>query len=165
MNGMEKEIMEREVSAGIIIYRKTSEGPRFLLLYRGYWNFPKGKLGEGEKSFMAALREIWEETGIRAKDLRFSDWFKVQDKYVFKSRVSGEKVFKTVSFYLAETSEWRVRLSPEQNGYGWFLYREAQRFLSTKNGKQNLKKAYGIITHRKNTPGGAPNTPRQGRGV
>lgn len=150
--------MEREISAGIIIFRKTSEGPRFLLLYRGYWNFPKGKLDEGEKSFKAALREIWEETGLRAKDLLFTDFFKVRDRYVYRSRKNGEKVFKTVSFYLAETKEWRVRLSGEQNGYGWFLYREALRFLSTKNGKQNLKKAYAIITRGKNTQNDGGNT-------
>lgn len=158
-------MVEREVSAGIIIFRRTSEGPRFLLLFRGYWNFPKGKLDEGEKSFRAALREIWEETGIKSKDLVFADRFRVQDRYVFRSRKSGEKVYKTVSFYLAETREWKVHLSGEQNGYGWFLYRDALRFLSTKNGKQNLKKAYAIITRRKNSPGGEGNTPRPGRGV
>jgi len=157
--------MEREISAGIIIYRNTSEGPRFLLLFRGYWNFPKGKLAENEKSFKAALREIWEETGLRSKDLKFSNWFKVQDRYVFKSSSSGEKVFKTVSFYLAETKEWKIRLSPEQNGYGWFLYKEAFRFLSTKNGKQNLKKAYAIITNKKNPERSPANPPRASRGV
>ncbi len=157
--------MEREISAGIIIFRRTSEGPRFLLLFRSYWNFPKGKLGDGERSFRAALREIWEETGLRAKDLMFADRFRAQDRYVFQSRESGEKVFKTVSFYLAETREWRVRLSREQNGYGWFLYREALRFLSTKNGKQNLKRAYAIITRKKNPEVRGGNPARQGRGV
>jgi 8-oxo-dGTP pyrophosphatase MutT (NUDIX family) len=36
----------REISAGIIIYRKTKDGVKFLILYhgRGYWNFPKGKI-------------------------------------------------------------------------------------------------------------------------
>jgi 8-oxo-dGTP pyrophosphatase MutT (NUDIX family) len=140
--------MEREISGGIIIFRRTPEGPRFLLLFRGYWNFPKGKLDMGEKAFRAALREVWEETGIRAKDLSFIN-FKVQDRYVFRSRQSGEKVYKTVSFYLAESNESRVRLSPEQQGYGWFLYREAMRILSVPNSKNNLRKAYAIITREK----------------
>jgi 8-oxo-dGTP pyrophosphatase MutT (NUDIX family) len=41
----------REISAGIIIYRRTLKGPKFLLLYHGnnYWNFPKGKI-ENAKS-------------------------------------------------------------------------------------------------------------------
>ena len=60
----------REISAGIIIFRKTKEGPKFLLLYHGgrYWNFPKGKLEKEEDSYTAALREIKEETGLRPGD-------------------------------------------------------------------------------------------------
>lgn len=154
--------MPREISSGVIIYRHTEEGVRFLMLFRGYWNFPKGKLAEGEKSFRAALREVHEETGIRGKDLVFVDWFKVQDRYVF--RRDGKKIFKIVSFYLAETKESRVRLSEEQQGYGWFLYREAMRMVTTPNLKKNLKKAHEIIIERKNKhilkshpPAGGPN--------
>lgn len=148
----ENRFMEKQVAAGIIIYRKTIEGPRFLLLFRGYWNFPKGKLTEGEKAFKAALREVWEETGIRGKDLFFVDWFKVQDYYTFRNRKSGEKISKMVSFFLAETKESHVRLSIEHEGYGWFLYREALRLLTTPNLKSNLRKAYRIITQKKNEP-------------
>ncbi|MBI4994923.1 NUDIX domain-containing protein, partial [Candidatus Peregrinibacteria bacterium] len=70
-------IMVKEISAGIIIYRKTSEGIKFLLLYHGgrYWNFPKGKLDQGEKSFRAALREVKEETGLSSNELRLKEWF------------------------------------------------------------------------------------------
>lgn len=157
--------MEREVSGGIIIFRRTPEGPRFLLLFRGYWNFPKGKLDAGEKAFRAALREVWEETGIRGTNLKFVNWFKVQDRYIFRSRESGEKVLKTVNFYLAETDESRVRLSPEQQGYGWFLYREALRALSVPNSKNNLRKAYEIITRRKGVRRDRPNPKRQGGNV
>ena len=64
----------KEISAGIIIYRKTLEGVKFLLLYHGggYWNFPKGKIEAEEKSFQAALREIREETGLIKQDLKFT---------------------------------------------------------------------------------------------
>jgi 8-oxo-dGTP pyrophosphatase MutT (NUDIX family) len=157
--------MEREVSGGIIIFQRTPEGPRFLLLFRGYWNFPKGKLEAGEKAFRAALREVWEETGIRSKDLAFVNWFKAQDRYVFRSRKSGEKVLKTVSFYLAETTESRVRLSPEQQGYGWFLYREALRILTVPNSKHNLRKAYGIITRKRGVRRDEPHPKREGGNV
>ena len=36
-------------SAGVIVVRRTPEGPRFLLLrsYR-YWDFPKGQVETGE---------------------------------------------------------------------------------------------------------------------
>ncbi|RJQ27777.1 NUDIX domain-containing protein [Candidatus Parcubacteria bacterium] len=149
--------MKTEYSAGIIIYRRTKEGPKFLLLYHGgpYWNFPKGKL-DGESNFKAALREVKEETGILERDLRFREWFRVQDKFSYSR--NKEKIYKTVTYYLAETKkqEVRIKIVPESHegekheGYGWFLYRDASRFLISPTLKQNLKKAYGTIVRKKN---------------
>src|SRR3989344_4070327 len=137
----------KEVSAGIIIYRKMPEGPKFLLLYHGggYWNFPKGKLEEGERSFRAAVREVEEETGLKYKDLRFSkDYFKAHDRFVFQR--GGDKVSKHVFFYLAETKNPEVRVSSEHEGYGWFLYERALQTLKYKNLRDILKFAYDVIS-------------------
>ena len=43
---METNQAKKEFSAGLIVYRNTEQGPRFLLLYHGgrYWNFPKGHI-------------------------------------------------------------------------------------------------------------------------
>lgn len=141
----------REVSAGIIIYRRTKEGVRFLLVYqRGrYWNFPKGKLNLGEKSLDAAFREVKEEIGLSARDLRLREGFNVKDRFVFMR--AGQKVFKEVTFYLAETRNPIVRTSFEHQGYGWFLYRDAMRMLIHANLRQMLKNAYDII-RRKSVP-------------
>ncbi len=137
--------MEDEISAGIIIYRRTKEGVKFLLLYHGgrYWNFPKGHLAEGERSFPAAIREVSEETGLNRKDLRFPDWFKAEDKFTFiKNR---KRVSKAVSYYLAETQNPKIKISKEHQGYGWFLYNDAVRMLMHQNLKKNLKNAYDKI--------------------
>jgi 8-oxo-dGTP pyrophosphatase MutT (NUDIX family) len=150
---------KREISAGVIIYRRTGEGPKFLILYHGssYWNFPKGKISEGERSFRAALREVWEETGLGQRDLGFSDQFKVRDQFTFVR--NRQKIFKTVTYYLAETRNPRIRLliKPDQvsgekhEGYGWFLYRAAMRILKAPNLRNSLKKAYELIS-KKNLP-------------
>lgn len=155
--------MSTEISAGIIIYRKTKDGPRFLLLYHGgqYWNFPKGHLAEGERSFVAALREVYEETGLKKRDLRFTEWFKVQDRFVFIK--NKKEISKIVSYYLAETGNPFVRISDEHQGYGWFLYRDAFRMLIYPNLKKNLKRAYDIITRRKGSKSYTRNT--QGQSV
>jgi 8-oxo-dGTP pyrophosphatase MutT (NUDIX family) len=147
----------REVSAGIVIYRRTRDGPRFLLLYSGgtYWNFPKGKLGAGERSFRAALREVEEETGLSPRDLRFNERFRVRDHFTYVR--NRRKIFKTVTYYLAETREPRVRVKvvPEHHegerheGYGWFLFRDAARMLSKPNLRRHLKHAYDLIIQRK----------------
>lgn len=150
--------MKKEFSAGIIIYRKTKEGPKFLLLYHGgpYWNFPKGKL-EGETNFKAALREVKEETGILEKDLHFKTWFRVQDKFTYSR--DKERIYKTVTYYLAETKkqEVKIKIVPETHngekheGYGWFLYKDAVRFLLSPTLKQNLRKAYVAVAQKKNS--------------
>ncbi|MFH0712422.1 MAG: NUDIX domain-containing protein [Candidatus Jorgensenbacteria bacterium] len=145
----------KELSAGIIIYRRTKEGPKFLLLYHGgrYWNFPKGKIDDSlgkETTFKAALREVREETGILPRDLRINSWFKSYDKYVFTQK--GKKVFKTVVYYLAETNERDVKISDEHSGFGWFLEKEALRMLLYGNLKNNLKKAYEVVQGKRLPP-------------
>jgi len=138
----------REMSAGIIIYRRTKDGLKFLLLYHGgrYWNFPKGKIeteGERETAFRAALREVREETGFSGRDLKFNNRFKTYDRYVYTREKN--KIFKIVIYYLAETARADVKISREHSGYGWFSYREAARMLIHKNVKENLKRANDII--------------------
>src|SRR5882724_4115836 len=120
--------MQKEISAGFIVFRRTPEGLLFLVLYhRGaYWNFPKGKIEKEERSFEAALRETREETNLTSRDLRIVRDFKTREQFVF--RRNGQKVFKIVIFYLAETNNPRVRISDRSHqGYGWFPYREASR--------------------------------------
>lgn len=149
-----KQIKEvgREISAGIIIYRKTKEGVRFLLLYeRGrYWNFPKGKLDLGERSLDAAFREVREETGLSGHDLRLRQEFRVSDRFIYTRE--RQRIFKVVTFYLAETRNPVVRVSSYvHQGYGWFLYRDALRMLIHPNLRQMLKRAYDLI-RRKGIP-------------
>ena len=140
----------REISAGIIIYRKTEDGLKFLILYhgRGYWNFPKGKIESEEKSFQAAIREIKEETGLARGDLKFNESFKAYEKFTFWRRLGnkGIKVFKIVIFYLAETRNPIIKISKEHNGYGWFTHKEAMKILSKhKDSQRVLTQAYDFL--------------------
>lgn len=123
--------MVKQVSAGFVIYRRTKDGPKFLLLFdRGRdWNFPRGKLAEEEKSFQGALRETEEETGLGRRDLRIKRGFRAYERFTFMSR-DKKKVHKTIIFYLAETNKKQVKLSYEHDGFGWFLHKEALELLS-----------------------------------
>jgi bis(5'-nucleosidyl)-tetraphosphatase len=137
---------KREITAGLIVFRKTPEGPKFLLLYhRGsYWNFPKGHVEQEEKSFDAAIRETYEETGIRKSDLRIIPDFKAHERFYF--RRGKETVFKIVIIYLAETHEERVKISEEHQGYGWFLLTDAKKILSKhKDNQKILDRAYQFV--------------------
>jgi predicted NUDIX family NTP pyrophosphohydrolase len=65
--------MSGEISAGLLVYRQTSDGPEFLLVHPGgpfwknkdeaAWSIPKGLVDPGEVLWAAALREFAEETG------------------------------------------------------------------------------------------------------
>lgn len=137
---------EKEISAGIIIYQRTREGLKFLLLYHGhgYWNFPKGKIESEEKSFQAAIRETREETGLSVKDLRVLRNFKTYERFTFRRQ--GKTVYKVVIFYLAESKKWNIRLSSEHQGYAWLLWPEASRFLGKyKDSLKVLKNANDFL--------------------
>ena len=57
--------------AGGIVYRKDGDGTLFLIVsslsVKDKWVFPKGHIDKGEKPTSAAMREVLEESGVRAK--------------------------------------------------------------------------------------------------
>lgn len=94
---------EREFSAGGLVYRRAGSGIEVLLIMpnkwnehapTGKWRLPKGLIDAGEKSEAAAIREVFEETGIRGvieRDLG-------EEKFCF--RVADRNIFKIVRFFL-----------------------------------------------------------------
>lgn len=140
----------REITAGIIVFRRTPEGPKFLLLYhRGsYWNFPKGHFEQKEKSLDAAIRETYEETGLRRTDLRIVPNFKTYERFYFKR--GKELIFKIIIIFLAETKRTQIRISHEHQGFGWFLFRDAKKILGNyKENQKILEYAYNAIRSKK----------------
>ena len=152
--------MKREITAGIIVFRRTREGLKFLILYHrgGYWNFPKGHIEAEEHSLQAALRETREETGLKSTELRIIPSFKTRNQFVFNRE--KEKVFKIVILFLAETREPRITVSHEHSGYGWFAYPDAKKILGKyKDNVRILDNAYAFLRG-KRVPGGRPHPQR-----
>ncbi|MDE3106593.1 MAG: NUDIX hydrolase [Acidobacteriota bacterium] len=62
-------------AAGGVVHRYDPQGRiEIACIYRearGDWTFPKGKLDPGETFEEAALREVFEETGMRCEIVRF----------------------------------------------------------------------------------------------
>lgn len=135
----EQKPLKREISSGIVVFRKSSEGPKYLILYRGrsQWMFPRGKIEGEEKSFAAALRETREETGLGRSDLHFVDYFKGYEDWTYTK--NGQKIHKTVVLYLAETRKKQVRIEDKFEGYGWFEYNQAKLIFSGEKNNENRK--------------------------
>lgn len=123
-----------------MFYRAARGEPLFLLMInrRGYWEFPKGHLKEGESDMMAALREVTEETGI--SNLEVLKGFKTTIKYRYMKQ--GRESDKEVTFYLMETRPQNVVISDEHRGFVWLPYNEAMAKLSYNNARRVLTEAY-----------------------
>jgi len=147
----EKLPTKKQVVAGFVVYRRTSDGIKFLLLYRrgNYWNFPKGHFKSGERSIDAALRELEEETGIKKSELRIVPNFRAYERFYF--RAGNEGIYDTVILFLAETHKADIKITPrEHSGFGWFLYRDAVNVIGKKYGgtRNVLKQASDFLKAR-----------------
>jgi 8-oxo-dGTP pyrophosphatase MutT (NUDIX family) len=98
----------REFSAGGVLVR-TIRGRAMVAAIRpqgkpeGVWALPKGNVDPGETPAETAVREVFEETGVRGSLLE-----KLGDvKYVYTRR-GGERTFKIVSFFLLRAGEGRI---------------------------------------------------------
>jgi len=146
--------MKREFSAGGVIFHRITEPKakqstpsknfRILLIKDSYgrWGLPKGHIGDtvkGETSEQAALRECAEETGIPPSDLKIVE--KLDDvKYFFQ--LKGEKIFKSVQFFLIESSSAKLKPQDEEiKGAEWFDPDEAVEKIEYKNSKDVVKRA------------------------
>ncbi len=156
--------IKKQIVAGFVIFRRTEDGPKYLLLYRRgqYWNFPKGHFELGETSLDTALRETQEETGIGKEDLRIIPGFRAYEKFYFDR--GKERIHDTVILYLAETRSANVSISPrEHSGFAWFLYHDALKTVGKQYAgtKRVLKLANDFIKNaqkRRAQPGGHPHS-------
>ncbi len=136
--------MKTEKSSGAIIF--CGEKPKFLLLHYGkdHWGFPKGHV-EGEESEIETLRrELKEETGIET--IKIAPGFRKKTTYFFTS--FGETIAKTVSFYLAETFDEKIKLSHEHSEFEWLPFNQAMERLSFENTKNLLREAQKFLNQK-----------------
>ena len=91
--------MIKEVSAGgVVVF-----GNAVLLLrkFNGDWVLPKGKVENSEGLKSAALREVLEESGAKAKIIEYLG----EISYDFKNIRENELVKKTVHWFLMKASD------------------------------------------------------------
>jgi bis(5'-nucleosidyl)-tetraphosphatase len=139
----------RDRSAGVIIFHRDDSGCHFLLLLsrltkRPLWEFPKGGIDDGESPPEAALRELQEETGMSAADIRLIPEFEHREEYRFTSGRGDMRtlVRKEVVYFLAEARSREVKLSAhEASQYAWLPVEQAARKLKYKARRDMLRKA------------------------
>jgi len=142
--------MPKEKSAGAIIFRLEHNTPYYLLLHypssaktkNEYWDLPKGHVESGETEEETARREVEEETGLQ--ELKFFEGFREEIHYWFRSE--NKTISKTVAFYLAQTTQEKITISPEHVGFQWLPYEKALDALTYQNAKQIVQKAHDFLS-------------------
>lgn len=147
--------MARENTIGIVLFRQTQQGVRFLLLHKAgpYWIFPKGRpnLGEEGDELATAFREVEEESGIRRGQIKLQAGFRETYDYDFDVSTPGggsRHVKSLAIFYLGETNESKIRVSNEHLSGGWFDAATADRNLFYPGGRGILAKAVAFLRER-----------------
>lgn len=111
----------------------SPEGRILMLHHRklGVWLFPGGHVEQGELPDEAALREIREETGVRAQFLPNGEDYTVEDGiasvlhnpwYLLREDIGGRGEHFHLDFvYLCHVPEGQTLIqSRESDGIGWF---------------------------------------------
>ena len=135
--------MQKETSAGIILYNDKHDEREFLVLQYpgGHWDFVKGKMEEFEETKQTAIRETKEETGIT--DIEFIDGFKEEISYTFFIR--KEQIEKKVIFYLGKTNTDEIIISHEHLDFVWLNFEDAMMKITFENAKNILIKANNLL--------------------
>ena len=135
--------MQKEVSAGIVLYNDDYDEVQFLVLKYpgGHWDFVKGKMENSEEPKQTAIRETKEETGII--DVEFIDGFNEEISYTFY--VKNEEIDKKVIFYLGKTKSTEIVLSHEHLDFAWLNLKDAMDRITYENAKIVLTKANNLL--------------------
>lgn len=116
--------MRQEFSCGgVVIYEN-----KILLLrkFNSDYVLPKGRIEKGESKKQTAIREVYEETGVRSDIIRYLG----EIHYIFYSKPEEEKIHKTVFWYLMTTRCDKTKPQKEE-GFSEAVFLEPE--LATKN--------------------------------
>jgi len=149
--------MLREFSAGALVLRHMQEKWWIAVIEPGRHGepedrkdviaLPKGNVDAGEKPEQTALREVLEETGLRARPITQL----ASIKYVYVRKWSdGQKIFKIVTFFLMRYQSGRIgqikdEMKHEVRRAYWLLLEEAAKTLSYKGEREMAAKALEYV--------------------
>jgi len=111
-------------ACGVLVFRDDPE-PSFLLMqHHNRWDLPKGHCEPGEDDLTCALRELEEETGIRAGEIEIDPRFRFTTQYPvrYKRKYGGRQVIKTLVIFLGRLKNHVEILTTEHPGFQWFRW-------------------------------------------
>ena len=136
--------MKQEESFGIVPLSKHKGRWAVLLIQHrsgGYWGFPKGHAEPNESPFEAASRELKEETNLECIGLLKEQ--PLHEEYWFQ--LEGQRVFKKVTYFIAEESGALKLQQEEINNAVWLPFPEAIDKATHSEGKAILAEVVKLL--------------------
>lgn len=131
--------MKEISSGGVVVFGNT-----ILLLrkFNGDWVLPKGRIEEGESSRTAALREVYEESGVKGEIIRYLG----NIHYNYKNLKRDEMVIKTVHWYLMKA--YNMESKPQkQEGFADAVFVHIDKVIDLVRYSDERKILSKCITH------------------
>ena len=111
-------------SCGFLILRTEPELSFLLMKHVDRWDLPKGHVDAGEDELTCALRELEEETSLRADQLRLDSRFRYEAHYTVRYKRTGNVATpKTLVVFLACLKHDGPIQATEHLGHAWFAWR------------------------------------------
>jgi ADP-ribose pyrophosphatase YjhB (NUDIX family) len=131
-------MQQKMTHGGGVVFRLTMHGPRYLLVEasgtRDRWVFPKGRVEDVESGASAALREVGEEAGVRARVM--------QRVGLVEQKKDGERI--RIAYFLMA---YAGRTKPlERRRVRWLTYDDAVRALDIGKSRRVLRVAHRLIS-------------------
>lgn len=129
--------MRYEKSCGVIIFTRTNEEIKFLIIesISGDFGFPKGHVEAEETETQTALREVFEEVGIKPSLI---DGFREVVEYYIPS----VDVQKQVVYFLGKYENQEISIQAEElKSAGLYTAEEAIKLFKHQNNVDLLTKA------------------------
>jgi 8-oxo-dGTP pyrophosphatase MutT (NUDIX family) len=131
--------------AGTVVFRRTSEGPLFLIISSSdgrHWVLPTGHIDPGESPENAALRELVEEAGILGRIVGF----------LSEQRFSTPRGNFVTHYFLVE--EIGEAAASEARNYLWVDEHIARDLLSFENTREALQQGARFLSKEGRHPKG-----------
>lgn len=136
--------MKTEKSCGAVVFTLKDNSVKYVIIEskEGYYGFPKGHVEENETETETALREIYEETGLKVKII---SGFRCEDFHTFTH--NGETKMKHVVYFAAEYSDQTpVVQETELNSIHLMDFEDALSVFQFESSKRIFREAHSFIT-------------------
>jgi bis(5'-nucleosidyl)-tetraphosphatase len=133
--------MKFEKSCGAVVYNFRGSSLEFLIIKHKngeHWGFPKGHVESGESEEETALREVYEETGIKIE---------ITSGFIHRMKYSPKVgTLKEVVYFIGASLDKDVKCQESEiEDFRWLELKDAIDNVTHENSRKLLREAYFYI--------------------